>query len=98
MCQYQTGVTSRGAPRSSGVQGGLQLSSYVMSLSCDARLKIVTMIDVMEHDMTIVQMVYITYFNALPTTVKRPGNERFCAGVSTGELPTNSFPLTDHSG
>jgi hypothetical protein len=56
------------------------------------------MIDVMQHDMTAVQMVSITYFNALPTTVKRSGNERFCARVSTVELPTNSFPLTDHPG
>jgi hypothetical protein len=49
------------------------------------------MIDVMLHGMTPVQMVYVTYFNELTTTVKRSGNGRFCTRVSTAEPPQIFF-------
>jgi hypothetical protein len=47
--------------------------------------------DVMLHDMTPIQMVYVTDFNELTTTVNRSGNERFCARGSTAEPPQILF-------
>jgi hypothetical protein len=49
------------------------------------------MMDVMLHDMTLIQLVDVTDFNELTTPVNRSGNERFCARVSTAEPPQILF-------